>query len=646
MYKTQKLWRMLTIAALLVNALNLSLVPATPVYAVGMNSLTGFSAYTQNFDSIGTSATATLPTDWKADKQLTAQTVGTYAAAVTATERQGGNNMSTTASNGIYNYGAGDPAAATDRAVGFLSSGSATKSGNLYAYLKNDTGSALSSFNISYNVEKYRAGSNAAGFSVQLYYSLNGTTWTSASSSFLTSFPADAANTGYASAPGATTPVSSQTLTVAVPSGSDFYLAWNYSVTSGTTTSNAQALGIDDFSITPIAATPSLSVNDVSAAEGNSGTTTLTFTVSLSSPAPAGGVTFDIATADNTATAGSDYVARNLTSQTITAGSTSYTFDVTVNGDTTFEPDETFFVNVTNVTGATVSDGQGLGTIQNDDAPPPALSITDVTQPEGTSGTTTFGFVVKLDAPAPVGGVSFDIATADNTATVADNDYIANSATGVTIPEGSDTYNFDVTVNGDTKIELTETFFVNVTNVTGATVSKSQGLGTITNDDAATPNLTINDVTHDEGNSGTTTYTFTVSLDIPALAGGVTFDIATADNTATAGSDYVARNLTSQTIAAGDSTYTFDVTVNGDTTFEPNETFNVNVTNVTGANVSDGTGLGTITNDDAAPANLSINDVTVTEGNTGTTTASFTVSLDAPAPVSRIGRGTEGGGHL
>ena len=116
-----------------------------------------------------------------------------------------------------------------------------------------------------------------------------------------------------------------------------------------------------------------LSINDVSLNEGNSGTISFDFTVSLSSPAGAGGVTFDIATADGTAqddvppTEDNDYAAKSLTGQTISAGFTSYTFSVLVNGDPTFEPNETFFVNVTNVTGATVVDGQGQGTIVNDD---------------------------------------------------------------------------------------------------------------------------------------------------------------------------------------------------------------------------------------------------------------------------------------
>jgi uncharacterized protein len=101
-------------------------------------------------------------------------------------------------------------------------------------------------------------------------------------------------------------------------------------------------------------ADPQLSINDVSLAEGDSGTTTFTFTVSLSAPAGSSGVTFDIATADNTAVSPGDYTAKSLTGQSILAGNSSYTFDVLVNGDMTNEPDETFLVNVTNVTGAVI----------------------------------------------------------------------------------------------------------------------------------------------------------------------------------------------------------------------------------------------------------------------------------------------------
>lgn len=217
---------------------------------------------TENLDGIGTSATATLPAGWKADKNTTVRTVGNYSAAVTATEKRAGNNMSTSASHGIYNYGAGPEATAEDRAVGFLSSSSGTKSGNVYVQLTNNGSSAINSFTISYNVEKYRMGTNSAGFSIQMYYSADGTTWTSAGSSFLTSFPADATTIGYDSAPGDTVPVNNAILSYSLPAGSSLYLAWNYSVTSGTTVTSAQALGIDDVSITATGtASPTIVVN-------------------------------------------------------------------------------------------------------------------------------------------------------------------------------------------------------------------------------------------------------------------------------------------------------------------------------------------------------------------------------------------------
>jgi uncharacterized repeat protein (TIGR01451 family) len=348
----------------------------------------------------------------------------------------------------------------------------------------------------------------------------------------------------------------------------------------------------------------------VTVTEGNAGTVTATFTVSLSAPANGADVTFNIATQNNTAVSGSDYVARSLTNQIIPAGQQSYTFTVTVNGDTTLEPDENFFVNVTSVSGANLLDGQGVGTIQNDDFP--TLTINDVSLNEGNAGTTTFTFTVSLSAPAAV-PVTFDIATADGTAqdgTPAgeDNDYVARSLTGQTISAGQQTFTFDVPVNGDANVETNETFFVNVTNVSGATVLDGQGLGTIQNDDSP-PTLSINDVTKNEGNSGTTTFTFTVSLSTPAPTGGVSFNIATQDNTATvADNDYVAKSLTSQTIAAGSQTYSFDVTVNGDMAVEPDETFFVNLSGAANATIFDGQGVGTITNDDAvvASADLSV----------------------------------------
>jgi predicted extracellular nuclease len=115
-----------------------------------------------------------------------------------------------------------------------------------------------------------------------------------------------------------------------------------------------------------------------------------------------------------------------------------------------------------------------------------SLSINDVSHTE-PSGSMLYDFTVRLSLPAPAGGVTFDIATADGTATAADNDYVADSLTGETIAEGDQTYLYSVIVNEDDRFEPDESFFVNVTNVTGAAVADGQGVGTIVNDDAGNP---------------------------------------------------------------------------------------------------------------------------------------------------------------
>ncbi len=146
--------------------------------------------------------------------------------------------------------------------------------------------------------------------------------------------------------------------------------------------------------------TASISINDVTVAEGNAGTTTAAFTVTVAGPHPTG-VTFNVATDDgtgaNAATAGSgDYDSRTLLSQTIPAGSSTLTFDVTVNGDANIESDEQFVVNLSAVSGATVADGQGAGTIGNDDAVTSDVVISQVYGGGGNSGATLTHDFIEL----------------------------------------------------------------------------------------------------------------------------------------------------------------------------------------------------------------------------------------------------------
>ena len=134
----------------------------------------------------------------------------------------------------------------------------------------------------------------------------------------------------------------------------------NLSSASGGTIADSQGVGTilnDDG--------PLLRINDVSKAEGNTGATAFTFTVTLS-PASTGPVTVKYATANGTATAGGDYTATSGT-LTFTPGQTSKTVTVNVTGNTTVETNEAFAVNLSGAVGATLFDGQGVGTILNDD---------------------------------------------------------------------------------------------------------------------------------------------------------------------------------------------------------------------------------------------------------------------------------------
>jgi len=372
---------------------------------------------------------------------------------------------------------------------------------------------------------------------------------------------------------------------------------------------------------------PTLSINNVTANEGNSGTTPFDFTVTLSAASPST-VTVDFATADGTATAGSDYAAIPLSTLTFMPGETGKTITVNVSGDTTFEPDKNFFVNLSGATNATIAVGQGTGTIINDDSLP-TLAINNVTANEGNSGTTDFIFTVTKTGATEL-SATVQAATANGTAT-APSDYTAVPLTTLTFAAGVATQTFTVNVNGDTVLENNETFLVNLSNPTNATISDNQGVGTITNDDTA-PTFAINDVTLAEGNAGTTAFIFTVTK-TGATELSATVQAATADGTATAPSDYTAVPLTTLTFAAGVATQTFTVNVNGDTVNEPNETFLVNLTNPTNGTIADNQGVGTIINDDAAPT-LAINNVIANEGNSGTTPFDFTVTLSAASALT------------
>jgi Calx-beta domain len=231
-----------------------------------------------------------------------------------------------------------------------------------------------------------------------------------------------------------------------------------------------------------VAALPTLAINNVTLAEGNSGTTAFNFTVTLSA-ARATAVTVNYATSNGTATAGSDYAAVSGTLN-FAPGVLTQPVTVNVNGDTTVEPDETFLVTLSGPVNATIANAQGAGTgtIVNDDAAVilPTLSINNVSQNEGNSGLTPFVFTVTLST-ASASTVTVNYATSDGSAN-AGSDYNTTSGT-LSFAPGVLTQAITVNVIGDSVIEGTESFVVTLSAPANATLAVTQGIGSILNDD-------------------------------------------------------------------------------------------------------------------------------------------------------------------
>jgi chitinase len=184
------------------------------------------------------------------------------------------------------------------------------------------------------------------------------------------------------------------------------------------------------------------------------------------------------ATADGSGVAPGDYTASSGT-VVFPPGTTTQSLVVPVAGDALNESDEYFSVNLTAATNATLAVSQARGTIVNDD-PLPGLSIADVRVAEGKSGTTIANFVVSLSA-ASGRRVTVSYATANGTAT-AGSDYTAVSGVLVFLP-GEVTKTISVPIAGDTIAEPDETFTVNLSTPSNATVTQAQGVCTIVNDD-------------------------------------------------------------------------------------------------------------------------------------------------------------------
>lgn len=366
-----------------------------------------------------------------------------------------------------------------------------------------------------------------------------------------------------------------------------------------------------------------LTISDAGVTEGTgAGSTNVVFTVSLST-APAAGqnVSVDYATASGSALSGTDFTATTGTLTFANGGPLTQTISVPVTRDNIDENDETFAITLSTPVNATIADGTGVGTITDDDTA--VLTVANLSEPEGTGGTTAFTFTATLSVPSSSNRV-FALTTADGSATApADYQAIASGAQSVTLAAGATSQTFAVQVVGDAQPEADETFTVTLTP-TSPEGNSASATATIVNDDLPVVGIANAQVT--EGTGTNATLTFTVSLSAPALA-AVRVNFATSNGSATAPADYTAASGTVN-FSAGQQTRPIAITVVGDPLVEPDETFQVTLSAPVGATLGNTVATGTIVNDDNAA--LSINDVSLPEGNGGGSTPFvFTITSSA-----------------
>lgn len=338
----------------------------------------------EQFDGLTSTGTGT----WMNDSTILGWYHARTGTGTTIVANNGGSNA-----GNLYSYGA---TSATDRALGSVGSGNAA-AGNFYwgVRIANGTASTITSLTVSYTGEQWRNG-GAAAQTVDASYRVGvglGSTLTDFTTGGVVvpelSFTSPVTGGTAGALDGNANAVAiSHTITgLNLAPGQELLLRWTDIDHSG----SDHGLAIDNLSITANGGgAPALSINDVSVTEGDGGTVAATFTVSTSTSAH-GGVTFDIATEDGSGpnaamVVDGDYLQRTEINQSIQAGDTTYRFTVTVNGDTALEGDETFTVNLTNVSGATLLDGTGIGLIVNDEAPPPTSSEVTISQVYGGGG--------------------------------------------------------------------------------------------------------------------------------------------------------------------------------------------------------------------------------------------------------------------
>lgn len=328
-----------------------------------------------------------------------------------------------------------------------------------------------------------------------------------------------------------------------------------------------------------------LTVDDVSIVEGDSGTRVAIIVVRSSEPAPPGGILFDAAIVDGTADS-ADYDRPPGFRGEISAGFSEAEIGFVVHGDRVVEPDETFFMDLSNPAGADIEDARGVVTILTDDRLP-TLTVDDAVAVEGGS----LQFTARLDIPAGPGGVSFDVATVDGTA-LADVDYARLSGSRIEIPDGERLAVVPIDTLADALVEGEEFLQLDVANVVGAEPGALEARGTISDEAASRPVIDIADTSVIEGNSGVVQLIFQVTLS-EASAQTVSVDYRSDQH-----EDDIASTDGRLIFPPGETLKTLAVPVRGDTRVEPDTRISVELFDAVNAEIGDGDADGTVYNDD------------------------------------------------
>ncbi len=264
-----------------------------------------------------------------------------------------------------------------------------------------------------------------------------------------------------------------------------------------------------------------------------------------------------------------------------------------------------------------------------------AIAATSANKSEGNSGSTLFTFTVTRSGSL-TGATTVNYAVTSVGASPATaNDFVGNvlPSGSVTFAAGQATRVITIPVRGDTTVESNETFRVTLSSASGgATITTAVANGVIRNDDTALPTtlaIAATSANKNEGNSGSTPFTFTVTRS-GNISGATTVNYAVTGvgaSPATA-NDFVLNAFPSGTVtfAAGQATRVITIPVRGDTTVESNETFRVTLSGASGgATITTAAANGVIRNDDTSLA-IAPTSANKNEGNSGAIDFTFTVT--------------------